>query len=738
MSDEFQELRTLRDRLRDRSRDHWQSVTKFYDGSCSSFKLHAEESLNDIHLTTTATCLESLETCPPAFRSSQTDSELLDTLSTKFAEEAIETDQGSWKSDNSAQIYCRCRALPFVINNLDDNLLSNNKQDIETHIDHIFRQIEMAESRGKSRLSVGEAYVENKDEFERSDINDWYPPNGFHTYWCLKLLKTLKENDKELYDDLKSQFDLDHRRNLMIEWAWQELGTQVGLHEASSSTRDSDQLMWTIAIIAKFGNLTSMGLEKQDLIANALHCLFDNQEEVGRWRHQNPLFHYKKSGNAYSHVYEALNSIIEPAVQEELTFLQEELDKYRSNFARLLDYSDATAQSLDDGNPVWSSGHRTNDTRPEGWATANVFSFVQNLRQLVGQWTRDVALKELPTRSHESRPRAATKRLLDRGDTWCFDDEITVGKRLQKLFLNPIEPVESHEDPDTPPIPDDQARSAILFGPPGTSKTSMVRAIAEAIEWDYVEIHSSHFVADGLDDVQKRANEIFQQIGELDRCVVLFDEIDELVRAREEADVFGRFLTTSMLPRIGELWEKRRILYFVATNHIEYFDQAIIRGERFDAAIFVPPPAYEKKMERLCELLSSDEVDVSVDNIEVDKGEIENDFDQVLDKIEESEETHTDTDSENSRSGSTEADLDLENHRLAPFVILRWDELPELAVRLKKSCDDITSIDSGEFGEALANMQNQRFKRTKGYEPFLQQDRKRLDYGMQGTADLFE
>jgi hypothetical protein len=89
----------------------------------------------------------------------------------------------------------------------------------------------------------------------------------------------------------------------------------------------------------------------------------------------------------------------------------------------------------------------------------------------------------------------------------------------------------------------------------------------------------------------------------LDHHVVLFDEIDELLRERQEveADPFGRFLTTSMLPKVAELWDQRRVLFFVATNDIEHADRAIKRSQRFDAAIFVPPPSIDVKLARLRE-----------------------------------------------------------------------------------------------------------------------------------------
>ena len=63
-----------------------------------------------------------------------------------------------------------------------------------------------------------------------------------------------------------------------------------------------------------------------------------------------------------------------------------------------------------------------------------------------------------------------------------------------------------------PAIKESAARSAILFGPPVTGKTSLVSAIAAAIVWDYVELHPSHFVAEGLPEVQHTADRIFRTI----------------------------------------------------------------------------------------------------------------------------------------------------------------------------------------------------------------------------------
>jgi SpoVK/Ycf46/Vps4 family AAA+-type ATPase len=294
------------------------------------------------------------------------------------------------------------------------------------------------------------------------------------------------------------------------------------------------------------------------------------------------------------------------------------------------------------------------------------------------------------------------------------------------MFINPVrmQEVTDQLEPDIQPIGEKQARSAILFGPPGTSKTSLIRSLADVIEWDYVEIHASHFVAEGLPEVQKTADKIFKQLSELDHAVVLFDEIDELVRERDmEKDAFGRFLTTSMLPKLAELWEARNILYFVATNHINYFDSAIIRSHRFDALILVTPPSFAAKVEELKYLLSESYL-VSV-TFDVTEDQVQSAMEEVAKDalISPLKGAHTD-------GGSQEDALD--NYReqrldpkfaLAKFALLRWDELKELAFRIAQIVSASSSGDSVVSSEilrkALNGVADLEWRKNKSYLDFV-------------------
>ena len=306
------------------------------------------------------------------------------------------------------------------------------------------------------------------------------------------------------------------------------------------------------------------------------------------------------------------------------------------------------------------------------------------------------------------------------------------------MFINPVRMQQSPDglEPDSQPIEENQARSAILFGPPGTSKTTLVRSVADVVRWKYIELHASHFVKQGLAQVQKTADDIFERLWELDHAVILFDEIDELVRERDmEKDAFGRFLTTSMLPKLAELWEARKILYFVATNHINYFDSAIIRSHRFDALILVSPPSFEAKLQRLKDLLRV-EYKLSRLRFQIVETEIQKELDSLRhtlqsshDKMDQALLTHW-------------KDLALDNnYTLAKFALLRYDEVDELAYRvattLRKRTKATRTISNDTLREALRSVSDSQWRKNKSYSDYLRDiESERKDYQMVNVWEL--
>jgi SpoVK/Ycf46/Vps4 family AAA+-type ATPase len=143
-------------------------------------------------------------------------------------------------------------------------------------------------------------------------------------------------------------------------------------------------------------------------------------------------------------------------------------------------------------------------------------------------------------------------------------------------------------------------RSAIFFGPPGTSKTDLSKEIASFLGWPFLAIDPSYLMRHGMDGIQAEANSIFRMLAESEGVVVLFDEFDELVRERESAAAqpFSRLLTTAMLPKLARIHKNGTLVFIIATNSIGEFDLAIRRPGRFDRVVQIMPPTVPAKLSK--------------------------------------------------------------------------------------------------------------------------------------------
>jgi len=137
----------------------------------------------------------------------------------------------------------------------------------------------------------------------------------------------------------------------------------------------------------------------------------------------------------------------------------------------------------------------------------------------------------------------------------------------------------------------------LLYGPPGTSKTSLVHSVASRMRWDLVTLSPSDFIADSLDQIEQRSRKIFNDLMNLDECVILLDEMDCLFRDREAIANNGAgsildFVVPAFLPKLQSLRDyclKRRMAVFFVANFYEKIDQAIRRPGRMDNHCLILP-----------------------------------------------------------------------------------------------------------------------------------------------------
>lgn len=144
--------------------------------------------------------------------------------------------------------------------------------------------------------------------------------------------------------------------------------------------------------------------------------------------------------------------------------------------------------------------------------------------------------------------------------------------------------------------------SMLLFGPPGTGKSSVAENIADTLGMLMITVTVSDFLGRGGGNVEARAKAIFQTLEAQTDAVILFDEIDSFLLDRDskryrKQDSLFQFLTPGMLTKLNDLRKRERSIFIIATNYENRIDPAIKRRGRIDQRYLLSLPDAQKRLE---------------------------------------------------------------------------------------------------------------------------------------------
>jgi hypothetical protein len=430
------------------------------------------------------------------------------------------------------------------------------------------------------------------DAADPSGIVEEYPPTAYVTQLVARALIRRRPLDRDLKKNVR-------------RWAVAEINRQIALFASSEKTADAYALAYSTILLANLSSsdpsLTAdeSTPEEANLARAAVKLLFDKQlEEDGTWLPSRPLFHYPGAGNAYCFEYEMLVQLLDTES------LRPVLLDYLDKLGRAVRSLNNRAFVFKSRALAWASGHHPQNPGPESWSTASVYHFLYKLDRLVAEAVRQeifVYLDQLYKKPTEAK--TSIEEFLP--STEFLDSVLWIGTkslRLRDVLIEFVDPIAKGAKAvrANGSLPSGTKMSAIFFGPPGTSKTELVKKIAEFLGWPHLNIDPSHLVRFGMDRVQEQANTVFSMLAASEEIVVLLDEFDEMVRERASSgtEALSRFLTTAMLPKLTLINKRRSIVFILATNHIEQFDFAISRLGRFDRIIQIMPPSAAEKRRR--------------------------------------------------------------------------------------------------------------------------------------------
>ena len=571
---EFPALEELRRLLAETGQGQVASLEQYYESSIFGFKHKRDDERDSPSKASTATCVLSL-LATGRWRTDNRDKQPSWSDHAGLVAKTLLTSE--WKSAGLPL------NNPFTVAFILETVTA--LRDFDRNID-----LQSLDPRCAERVGEGEEILleslrtGTKDKPRGAACIQEYPPSAYLTQLVVRVLKARSRLDSELADAVK-------------EWALREITRQVTLLVSDARTRDVYSLAYSTILLTSLSDPSKIKPEEKRIQETAIQHLFASQLPDGSWPPSRPLFHYPGVGNAYCFEYEMLVQLLQTQG------LQEILLRHMDALNRSMTALKANRFDLGDGASGWASGHHPQLKGPESWSTASVFHFVHVLDRLVSEAVRRATFRYLDQAYHP--PRTPKSNEADFAEDFLDCNIVVRGREesLRKtLWTHFVEPIAKNSMlvENGRPLPKDVAMTAILFGPPGTSKTQLARLVGEFLQWPLLVVDPSHLVRGGMDQIQAEANTIFGMLEASERMVVLLDEFDEMVRDRASAqsEATSRFLTTAMLPKLSRINQRRRIVFILATNYIDHFDFAIARPGRFDVKLQVMPPTVDEKLKK--------------------------------------------------------------------------------------------------------------------------------------------
>ncbi|XP_073140269.1 uncharacterized protein [Henckelia pumila] len=158
-------------------------------------------------------------------------------------------------------------------------------------------------------------------------------------------------------------------------------------------------------------------------------------------------------------------------------------------------------------------------------------------------------------------------------------------------------------------------KGILLFGPPGTGKTMLAKAVATEAGANFINISMSSITSKWFGEGEKYVKAVFSLASKIAPSVVFVDEVDSMLGRREnpgEHEAMRKMKNEFMVNWDGlRTKDKERVLVLAATNRPFDLDEAVIR--RLPRRLMVNLPDAQNREKILRVMLTKEELIPSID-----------------------------------------------------------------------------------------------------------------------------
>ncbi|OZJ05773.1 hypothetical protein BZG36_01301 [Bifiguratus adelaidae] len=140
-------------------------------------------------------------------------------------------------------------------------------------------------------------------------------------------------------------------------------------------------------------------------------------------------------------------------------------------------------------------------------------------------------------------------------------------------------------------------RGILLYGPPGCSKTTLVKVIAGTSGFSFFSVNGAQIFSPFVGDSEKIVSDVFSRARASQPSLVFLDEIETIVGKRnlggdsgQQGDPVQERVLSMLLNEMDGVEAATGVLIVGATNRPDMLDAALLRPGRFDQVLYVPHP----------------------------------------------------------------------------------------------------------------------------------------------------
>jgi len=206
----------------------------------------------------------------------------------------------------------------------------------------------------------------------------------------------------------------------------------------------------------------------------------------------------------------------------------------------------------------------------------------------------EIQLRDLSDAMHEVVPTAMREFYVERAKIlWKDVGGLSYAKKVleDNIITSINNPNEFSKMGIRPP------KGVLLYGPPGCGKTLLARALAAECGTNMILVRSQDILSKWVGESEKAIREIFRKARSSAPCIIIFDEMDSLVKFKTAEE--GRQNDTILTQILTEMEESgaAKIGVVGITSRPDLVDNSMLRPGRLDIVLYIEAPDEKSRLE---------------------------------------------------------------------------------------------------------------------------------------------